>query len=351
MTAAPDKVLVTGASGFLGGHVCTRLVARGLGVRGLVRAQTSALPAGVERASASDLLDRAAIRTAMEGVSTVVHLAARVHVMEERAADPLQAFREVNVEGTRALAEEAQRAGVRTFVFVSSVKAVGESSSSTPWHDGVAPAPVDPYGVSKLEAERLLADLSARSSFGSCTIRLPLVYGPGMKGNMRRLFEVVDRGWPLPFGAVDNRRALIYSGNVAAAIEAAIRSDTTTPALRGPFFVSDGEDVSTATLVRAIARSLDRPARLVPVPPALIRAAGRTGDVLRKILPFPFSSAHADRLLGSLSLDTSGFAHATSFRPPFTMQEGLKVTALWYRSLSQPQSVPVFAAGGEVSGR
>jgi nucleoside-diphosphate-sugar epimerase len=323
-----SPIVVTGASGFLGRHVCGRLVAKGRRARALVRNTGAAVAAGAEPVVVPDVLDREAVRRAMAGACAVVHLAARVHVMEDRAADPLAAFRQVNVDGTAVVLEEALRAGASSFVFASSVKAVGEATD-TPWTDDVVPAPVDPYGISKLEAEQLIADRAALGPIRTCIFRLPLVYGAGMKGNMPRVFDLVDRGLPLPFGLIANRRALAYAGNVAAAVEAALDYDETLAPT--PFFVSDGTDVSTAELVREIARAIGRPARLLPVPPAFIRGAGRAGDLLSRVMRPPFRSAHADRLLGSLTLDTSRFRHVTGFSPPFTLRQGLAETARWYR--------------------
>jgi UDP-N-acetyl-alpha-D-quinovosamine dehydrogenase len=322
--------VVTGGFGFLGRHVCERLAARHMPVRALTRTAGAGVPSGVETATISDLCDRDVVCRAIGGASAVVHLAARVHMMQEHSSNALEAFRRVNVEGTRVVFEEALRAGVSTFVFVSSVKAVGESSDK-PWTDDEEPAPVEAYGVSKLEAERLIADLAVGTSTRVCIFRLPLVYGPGMKGNMRNLFELVDRGWPLPFGLVENRRSLVYCGNVAAAIEAVLTS-TTDIDTTAPFFLSDGADVSTRELVREIARALGRPARLLPVPPALIRVAGRVGDAIGRAVRVPFTSDQADRLLGSLALDASRFARVSGFRPPFTLREGMAATANWYRT-------------------
>lgn len=325
-------ILVTGATGFLGRHLCQHLAAKGARVRGLVRSTAATLPAGIEVAVASDLLDRDRVREAMRGAAAVVHLAALVHVMRDRAEDPLEAFRRVNVEGTRIVMEEALRARVSAFIFVSSVKAVGDVSEDC-WTDAVTPAPVDPYGLSKLEAERLVATLASGTTVRVTTLRLPVVYGPGMKGNMLRLFSLVDHGYPLPFGRIANRRALVYCGNVVAAIETAMTAMTVPPSKSRPFFVSDGDDLSTPALVRQIARALRRPARLVPIPPTLIRLLGRAGDVIARVVACPFTTADVDRLLGSLSLDTSRFTQVTGFRPPFDVVDGLAATAQWYRGM------------------
>ncbi len=321
--------LVTGASGFLGQHVCRSLLAGGSAVRGLVRT-ADAGPAGIERFRCSDLLDRAAIRKAVEGVETVVHLAARVHVMADRSANPLAEFRRTNVEGTRTLVEESLAAGVRRLVLLSTVKAVGEGSDA-PWTEQTPPLPSDPYGVSKLEAERVVLELAPPGGMAASVLRLPLVYGPGMKANMLRLFEAVDRGIPLPLGGVRNRRSLIFAGNVVAAIERVIL----TPAAAGEiFFVRDARDVSTPDLIRAIALALGRPGRLIPVPASLFRAVGIVGDLIAPFVRPPVSSPAVARLFGSLVVDGSKFTRMTGFEPPFSLEEGLRITANWYRQRS-----------------
>lgn len=320
-------ILVTGATGFVGRHLCARLVRDGVRVRGLVRGGGAALPDGVEAAGAADLLDRPAVRDAMAGVDAVVHLAARVHVMRDRAEDPLAEFRRVNVEGTRVLLEEAVRAGVRKLVFASSVKAVGEGGDEA-LTEGTTPAPADPYGVSKLEAEALVRETAERNALHAPILRFPLVYGPGMKGNMLRLFGLVDRGVPLPFGSVRNRRSMLYVEN---AVEAVLAVLSAPEAGRELFLCSDGEDLSTPGLVRAVASALGRPARLLPVPPALFLAGGRVGDVVARVAPFPLTSAAVDRLLGSLYVDSSRLGRIAGFRPPVSVAEGLERTAAWYR--------------------
>jgi nucleoside-diphosphate-sugar epimerase len=320
-----NLVLVTGASGFLGHHTSEALLARGATVRGLVRSGDG--PAGIEPVRCDDLLDRPAIRRAVEGVEAVVHLAARVHVMSEKTADPLAEYRLTNVEGTRVLMEEAQAAGVRRLILISTVKAVAEDSD-TPLNEATPPRPSDPYGISKLEAERMVLELASSGRTTASVLRLPLVYGPGMKANMLRLFDAVDRGLPLPLGGVRNRRSVVFTGNVVTAIERLLA----TPAADGEvFFVRDPADVSTPDLIRAIALALGRPARLVPVPAALFRAAGAFGDFVAPWMKLPMSSAAVARLLGSLTVDAAKLARVTGFEPPYPLAAGLRITAEWYR--------------------
>jgi nucleoside-diphosphate-sugar epimerase len=327
--ALPRSVLVTGATGFLGGHVCQAFAERGIGVRALVRRPSGLTAAGIEPWPIRDLADTARLGPALTGIEAVVHLAAHVHQGSVPAdgSAAAAAFRTVNVDGTRTLLEAAMAAGVRDFVFASSVKVVGEGGD-TPWTEDTPPAPADAYGVTKLEAERLVRDRAVGHRLHAPVLRLPLVYGPGMKANALRLFDAVARGTPLPLGAVHNRRSLLFVGNLIAAIFATLQSEGGSDT----FFVSDAEDVSTPELVRAIARALERPARLVPVPIGLLRTAARTGDLLAGIVPFPLTSAALDRLVGSLAVDSSRLARSTGYRPPYSLTDGLRITAEWYRS-------------------
>jgi UDP-N-acetyl-alpha-D-quinovosamine dehydrogenase len=262
----------------------------------------------------ADPLDQAAIRAAVTGADAIVHLAARVHVMRERAADPLAEFRRANVESTELLAEEAASAGVRQLVLASTVKAVGEGNS-TAWTEDTPPAPSDPYGASKLEAEHLVRATARRHGIRVVVLRFPLVYGPGVKGNMLRLFTLVDRGVPLPFGSVTNRRSLLYVGNLVAAVHAVLVNP-----LEGAetFFVSDGRDLSLPTLIRMIGEALGKSARLFSMPPGL----------LRWVLP----AAEAERLIGSLTVDGSRLSRMTGYRRPHSVEEGLRATADWYHT-------------------
>jgi len=283
-------------------------------VRGASREGGRHPVAGVERVRVPDPLDREAVRAAVTGVDAVVHLAARVHVMRERAADPLAEFRRANVESTAVLGEEAGRAGVRQMLLASTVKAVGEGNS-TPWTEDAPPAPADPYGTSKLEAERVVREAAQRHGTGAAVLRFPLVYGPAVQGNMLRLFAWVNRGVPLPFGSVANRRSMLYVGNLVAAVRAVLESPV---GGTETFFVSDGRDLSLPALIRMIGAALGKPARLLPVPRSL----------LRLLLP----AAEAERLIGSLTVDGSKLSRMTGYRAPHSVEEGLRATADWYRT-------------------
>lgn len=317
-------ILVTGARGFIGTHVVRHLRSKGFAVRGLVRGEAGNCE--FEPFLCRDLEDEAAIEEAMRGVEHVVHLAARVHVMSETANDALEQYRRVNVEGTRVLVRGAEAAGVKRFVFLSSVKAVGEDSGEDIWDESTPAAPLDPYGVSKLEAENLIAEAARTRGFHAVTLRVPLVYGPGMRANMLRLFEIVRRGVPLPLARIRNRRSLLYVGNLTAAIEAAISPERGKP---GVYFLSDGVDLSTAELIRNIASGFGVRPRLVPVPQKLIEVAGKIGDRISRVLPWPLTSPKVRRLTSSLAINPHRFFEEFDFEPPYSPQQGLQATARW----------------------
>jgi nucleoside-diphosphate-sugar epimerase len=315
-------VVVTGADGFVGRALCAQLAAASIPWRGLVRVARHAGVAHGDVVEVGDLATAtdAQLDAALAGAEAVVHLAGRAHVLRETAADPLAAFRAANVVATERLARAAVRASVGRFVLASTVKVNGEATApGRPFRPDDRPAPGDAYGVSKLEAERALAAICAGTALAPLVLRLPLVYGPGVKGNFLALFDEVARGRPLPLGLVRNRRSLLYVGNLADAIVTALRVE---PAPRGVHFVADAESVAVPDLARAIGDALGMPARLWPIPVSMLRLAGA---LLGR-------QAAVRRLAGSLEVDASSFAAATGWRPRRSLQEGLAATAGWWRA-------------------
>lgn len=301
------QVLVTGANGFIGSHLCAALTERGSGVRRAVR-RTQA-PAR-DTVAVGEIDGTTDWGRALAGIDAVVHCAARVHVLREKSSDPLAAFRRVNVEGTRALARQAAMAGVRRFLLLSTVKVNGEETFDHPFAATDPPAPADPYGVSKLEAEQVLQEIAGESGMETVIIRPPLVYGRGVGGNFARLVGLVRGGWWLPFGAVRNRRSLVGVENLCSLLLCCLDH----PAAAGQvFLVRDNEDVSTPELIRAIASACGVPPRLLPVPPWLLEGLARLCG----------RGAEMRRLTGSLQVDSSAAADLLAWLPPLTLAQGL----------------------------
>jgi UDP-glucose 4-epimerase len=251
-------------------------------------------------------------RYALGGCGVVVHLAARVHVMHDTAADRLALYRTTNTDATLNLARQAAQAGVKRFVFVSSIKVNGEGRDA-PYRETDVPAPEDAYAISKWEAEQGLWRIAQETGLEVVILRPPLVYGPGVKANFRRLLDIVERGWPMPLGAIRNHRSLLYLGNFVDAIRVCVEH----PAAAGQtFLLDDGGPVSTPELIRAVARAMGRPARLLPVPVAVLEFVGA---LLGR-------RAAVSRLTGSLWIDDSLIRTRLGWTPPYSMEAGLAAT-------------------------
>jgi nucleoside-diphosphate-sugar epimerase len=322
--ASKKTLLITGATGFLGSHVCAEMLRGGWEVRGLAR-PGQAVPAGVTSFE-GDLGDDNALRAATAGVEAVIHLAARVHVMKERERDPLPVYRRVNVDGTLRLFRNAARNGVQHFVFASSVKAAAESSGK-PLTEDMKPQPVDPYGVSKLEAENVLSEQASDVSVS--ILRFPLIYGAGMRGNMLRLFRLVSRGVPLPFGGLHNKRSVLYAGNASAAIRTVI--ETGAPAAQ-IFFVADAYAPSMRELVRYIGDALGVRASMIWLPRDLFRVAATFSETAANVLPVAPIAMALRRFSDPLVVSTEKLQRLTGFTAPYSLQAGLSQTARWYRA-------------------
>jgi len=306
------NVLVTGATGFVGVVVCRRLLADGHKVYGTVRGNRPP-PHGVIARPITGLEKYPS--GLLNNIEAVVHLAARVHVIGDRARDALSEFRLVNTEATLALAEAATRSAQR-FVFMSSIKVNGDGRGDIAYSEGDAAAPADPYGRSKWEAELGLRALAERSGLKTTILRPPLVYGRGVGGNFLMLLKAVARRWPLPFAAVDNLRSLIHVENLADAVSLVLGASAGTC---DTFLLGDG-DISTPELIRRLSTAMDRRPRLWSIAPAMLAAVGRLSG----------QGAAIDRLIGSLRVDSSLIRTRLGWSPPVALGDGLSDVARWY---------------------
>ena len=309
------SVLVTGANGFVGRAVVDKLLACGFDVRAAVRQSGARFPADVSVFEVGSIDAATDWRSTVAGATAVVHCAAHVHQLRETAANALSEFRKVNRHATEALAKQARDAGVSRFVFLSSIKVNGETTAADrPFRADDTPRPSDPYGLSKWEAERLLRRIESESALKVVVIRPPLVYGPGVRANFRNMMDAVRRGLPLPLGAIHNRRSIVALDNLVDLVALTLRHDA---APGETFLVSDGEDLSTTDLLRRVGAALGRPARLLPVPASLIRAAARVAG----------RAALAQRLCDSLQVDIGPTRLRLGWQPPARVDDVLVRTA------------------------
>ncbi|MGB8337783.1 MAG: SDR family oxidoreductase [Burkholderiales bacterium] len=309
-------ILLTGGNGFLGQAICKVLSRQGAEV--VCASRSNIDQPSVKHVPISGIDAATDWTDALEKVRVVIHSAARVHVMNDSAADPLIEFRRVNVEGTLNLAKQAAAAGIRRFIFISSIKVNGEQTSlAIPFTSEDIPAPQDPYGVSKFEAEQGILLLAEQTGMEVVIVRPPLVYGPGVKANFASMMRWLYRGIPLPLGAINNKRSFVYIENLVSFIVSCIDHPD---AANQIFLASDDQDVSTTELLKACASALGVKSRLLPVPQgllvALVSAIGK--------------NSVAQRLCGSLQLDISKSKQLLGWTPPFSLQQGLDETAKWF---------------------
>jgi len=321
MSGKTLKVMVTGANGFVGSALCDRLAEEGIPVVGAVRERRPRNPgvAPIEWIEVGAINRHTRWTAALENVEVVVHLAARVHVMQETAHDPLEQFRLVNTLGTEALARQAAAAGVKRFVYVSTIKVNGERTAGDVFRPDDQPKPEDPYSRSKWEAEQVLQDVSAQTGMEIVVVRPPLVYGPRVKGNFLSMLRVVQRGIPLPLARCRNRRSLIGLSNLADLLTTCVVH----PEASGKIWLaSDGEDLSTPDLLQRVAKALGRKSRLVPFPVTWLHWASILAG----------RSSIYGRLCESLQVDSSHLRHHLQWTPPMTVDDELVRTAQWFRN-------------------
>jgi nucleoside-diphosphate-sugar epimerase len=307
-----SRILVTGAAGFIGAAAVRAFADAGWQVRAAARQIPTAVARDVEWCAVGDIEQSNAWAGIAAGADCVLHLAARVHVSREREADPLQKFRAINVDATRRLADEAVAAGVRRFIFLSSIGVNGQRTRDHAFTESDLARPELPYAISKMEAEQALKTISAANNFELVIVRPPLVYGPGAPGNFRRLASWISRGLPLPLAGVRNRRSFVSVQNLVSAL---VRCAEHPLAANQTFLVSDGEDVSTPVLVRKIAAALNLEARLWPVPQPLLEAVAR---LAHGIVPLR-------QLIDSLAVDSTYIRDRVNWSPPLSFDEGLRL--------------------------
>ncbi len=310
------KILVTGGSGFVGSAFVRLALQSGDQVRVAQRSTSCTFPVGVETCVVGEIGPDTCWENALAGCDMVVHLAARVHKMNESAADPAAEYRHTNVDGTLNLARQAIAAGVKRFLFVSSIKVNGEGRD-IPYSETDTPAPEDLYARSKWEAEQQLKHIISTSDMKLVVLRPPLVYGPGVGANFLKLMELVMAGIPLPLGSVKNARSLIYVGNLADAIHTCLVCDIEK---FNTFLVSDKDHISTSNLVKLLAKSLECPARAIPCPEILLRGIGTVTGRRKQV----------ERLIGSLTVDSRQIQEKLNWSPPYSLSEGIRQTAKWY---------------------
>jgi nucleoside-diphosphate-sugar epimerase len=308
------QILITGANGFVGSALSMRALSEGLAVHGATRSKVI-LNSGIKPYVVGEINSQTNWSKALLGCTHVIHTAARVHVKVDSNEEELQEFRKVNVEGTLSLASQAIAAGVKRFVFISSIKVNGESTpKGHPFTDTDAPSPIDPYGISKMEAEIALKELASKSSMEVVIIRPPLVYGPGVKANFRAVIKLLKLGIPLPLGAIDsNRRSFVAIDNL---VDLTLKCLTHPNAKNKVFLVSDGNDLSTTELLRHLSNFLNKRVFLIPIPVF----------VLALIFNVMGRKEMGEKLLNSLQVDIETTCRTLDWSPPLTVEEGLKKT-------------------------
>jgi len=319
------NILVTGATGFIGSYLLQILSQHKFHITAAVRKNLShSLSKPIRIVKVGNIDEKTDWQEALQGIDIVIHLAARAHIINETIPNPEAEFIKVNTQGTANLVKQSIQAGVKHFIFISSIGAMTTQSDrilteNSPCH------PDSPYGRSKLQAEQALIELAKDSNMTWTILRPTLVYGLGNPGNMERLMKLIKRGLPLPFGAVKNRRSFVFVGNLVDAIITCLDHPN---AANQIFLISDNQAVSTPQLIRLIAQQIQQPCQLLPVPTILLRFLGYLGDRVESITGknLPFNTYNIDRLLGSLTVDSRYIQKTLNWQPPFTLEQGLAQT-------------------------
>lgn len=317
------RILVTGANGFVGKALCEHLASSNHEVIACTR-KNGQKSTGYSHFYIVAIDKNTEWKSLLLGVQVVIHLAARVHVMHEKAANSLSAFQEVNLHGTVNLARQAATAGVKRFAYVSSIKVNGEYSDEKPFTESDISNPQDPYAISKWQAEQALQEIGRETGMEVVIVRPPLVYGPEVKANFLHLLDIVNRALPLPLGSINNRRSMIYVGNL---VDALMLCATHPKAAGQTYLVSDGDAISSPQLIKDIALAMRKPSRVFPFPLSIIQFCAR---LLGK-------SSVIERLTESLEIDSSKIRKELGWAPPYTMQQGLQATTDWFASSKNKQ--------------
>ncbi len=325
-------ILITGATGFIAGHLIPLLYQQGWQIIAAVRSNShQLLPALIKTVVVGNIDENTDWKVALKGVDTVIHLAARAHILQDDASNPESEFIKINTLGTANLVQQAMQANVKQFIFISSIGAITTLSDKILTENSIC-QPDTPYGRSKLQAEKDLIELAKSSQMAWTILRPTLVYGQGNPGNMERLMKLVQRKLPLPFGALNNRRSFVYVGNLVDAIMTMI---THPKAKNQMFLISDGQEISTTQLIHQIADCMELPCSLLPIPLNVLKLMGYLGDGIERLTqkPFILNSPTIARLSGSLWVDSRKICHTLNWQPPYSFEQGLKETLKNYQSL------------------
>ena len=304
------KILVTGGSGFVGRALCQKLFESGYSILTTIRKKPHQLIENIEYISIPDINQNTDWSNILKEIDIVVHTAARVHMMNEKTCNPLEEYCKINTEGTLNLFQQAIQANVKKFIFLSTIKVNGEETFEQAFQETSPCNPKDPYALSKWEAEQGIASIANNTNFDYTIVRLPLIYGQGVKANFSNLLKLIKSRFPLPFGAIQNKRSMLYIGNLSSAILKIIESSLSK---NKTYLLSDNEDISTAKLSKKIAYAYGFKIFLIPLPLFLFKWFGMIMGKRKAI----------SRLLGSLQIDSSKIRNELNWLPPYTVELGL----------------------------